>query len=714
MLRSLLLLCILLSNATAVPLRIVTFNIEGAFVSTDDGSERQPSLTAPGTVDYESVKEVLARIDADVVCLQEVFPSDYSNGVSKHFSSLAKELGYNYSVLATRSNSFDFQLRNAILSRYPFLDLEEIGSADYMDDRGIVGENGNRAKELARIQPAVVIDVPGAAQPTTIVTLHNKALTSPVDESRFRQAVEMDRLRGYLLDSGLDSTDNIIVLGDFNLRGSPETFTEEPSSLSASYNRGTDIPLPISFSEDPDFYFSSPFQMAALDARALNNSSVTTFGQSTFDFILTTPAMTLLGSEIYRSSLDTSNAQGLTKAGNPLTSNPSNPSNTSAEASDHFAVFADFELEDALPAPTSYSLTDINPNFVETFDQFTGSAAPNFWTSSDINWQGFYSNQTAAGNYGFDSNGDRSVGLVTGMTPTTFSAEFNNDTSNTINELNISYLVRQFTANDPGSDDTLTASLTIDGSSAIALPELDFTAAATNVLPLSETLSTTLSGVSIPPGSSATLTLTATQGPGSSGPVSSEVFVNEFHYDNSGSDAGEFIEVVVAPGFVSGGGNLSDIVVVVYNGNASQAPQSTIPLTTFDNFLSPTIENGYQIFTHDVRLQNETEGIAIVIDGTVTQFISYEGTITALAGPATGQQSVDVGVRQDPLFAPGFGSIGLTGAGADSGSMTWERFDPDVPHSPGQINPGQTFTGSTPLPPQAFSFDNVTILILVW
>ena len=457
---------------------------------------------------------------------------------------------------------------------------------------------------------------------------------------------------------------------------------------------------------DPDFYFPTPFQMTALDARALNGSDDTTFGGSTLDYILATPAITLLGSEIYRSSLDTSNAQGLNKAGNPL------PADTSFEASDHYAIFADFELESLVPDPTTYSLTDAAPKVIETFDGFIGVTAPDLWTSSSDNWQGFYSNQTSSANYAFDSSGDRSVGVLTSSIPTSFSTTFDNDTSSTIESLDFSYLVRQFTANDPGSDDTLTASLTIDGGSPIALPDLDFTAAADRSLPFAETVTSTVNGLSIPSGSSFTLTLTAMQGPGSGGPVSSEVFINEFHYDNTDTDVGEFVEVAVAPGFAAAGGNLSDIEIVLYNGNGG-SPYDTIPLTDFDNFLNPGTDNGYQIFHLSVTLQNGApDGFAIVIDGTITQFLSYEGTITAQSGPANGLQSVDVGEAQtNPLPPEGFGSIGLSGEGADSASLMWVRFNDDVAHTPGQTNPGQIFTGSAPLPSQAFSFDDVTVCI---
>lgn len=704
MLRGLLILFLLLNGAAAVPLRVVTFNIEAGFV----GSERQPSLTAPGTPDYESIKDILARIDADVVCLQEVFPSDYNDdtGTSQNFASLASELGYPHSILATRSNSFDFQLRNAILSRYSFVDLEQIGSADYYDDRGIVGANSNRARELTRNQLAIVIDVPEAAQPTTIVTLHNKSRSNTTDQ--FRQAIELARLRDYLSDSGLNSNDNIIILGDFNLGGSPITFTDEPTTqLPSSWNRGADIALPISYVADPDFYFAAPLQLTALDARALDNSHNTTFGGSTLDFILTSPVIACNGSEIYHSSLDTANVQGLAKVGAPL------PSATSSNASDHFAIFADFFLENAVPPPTNYSLTDASPQAVETFDNFGGNSTPPLWSVDHNDWQGFYSNQVSPANFSFDFEGDRSVGLFAGATPVTFSATFDNLTSTTIEALSLSYRAQQFTSNNPGTSDTFTASLSIAGASPIALPELTFTAAPSQNLPFRETLTTTIAGLAIAPESSFTLNLTAIQGPNNQGPVSDEVFLNEFHYDNSGSDVGQFIEVVVAPGFRSAGGSLSEIQVILYNGAPTQlSPYDTIPLSDFDNFSTPTISNGYEIFTHEANLQNGPDGIAIVIDGTLTQFLSYEGVFTPLEGPATGIESLDIGVAQVPAQAAGFGSIALTGAAIDSAGMTWEQLSETTAHTPGQLNPNQSFTGATPASAQAFSFDNVTVAII--
>lgn len=684
-------------------MRVVTFNIEARFV----GNERQPSITEPGTIDYESVKAILARIDADVVCLQEVFPDTNNN---ENFFNLANELGYEHALLSTRSNSFDFQLRNAIFSRYPFVDIQEIGSADYKDELGLVGVDGRRAQEITRTMPAIVIDVPGAAQPTTIINLHNKS--GPLLSDRFRRAVELARVRDYLERNGLNGSDNIIVTGDFNITPSftppSTTFTSEPDGLPGSFNRGTDIALPITFSVDVDFYFPTPFNLQAIDARAVDGSDATfQNGSSILDYIMSSPAMTVLGSEIYRSELDGPTLVGLSKSGEAPASN------TSDIASDHWAVFADFEIESLIPRPTSYSLTDASPAILENFDNFGGTRAPDFWMSSSADWQGLFGEQTAPANYAFDVNGDRSAGALASPSPSLFSATFQNNTSATIEALNLSYLARQLTSNRPGTDDLLSATLTVGEGSPIELPALSFTAAATETLPSSAVLETSLEGLAVAPGSAFTLTFAATQGPLSSAPFSSEVFINEFHYDNTGADSGEFVEVVVAPGFQSLGGNLSDIVIELYNGSTTGLDAyETIALTDFDNFANPTVENGYQIFTTDVVLQNgPADGIAVVINGTVTQFISYEGSLTPVADSAAGLTSVDIGVAQEPALPAGFGSVGLSGSGIDSTELIWFRFGETIPHTPGQLNPGQTLDGATPQQAQAFSFDNVSVAI---
>jgi len=43
-------------------------------------------------------------------------------------------------------------------------------------------------------------------------------------------------------------------------------------------------------------------------------------------------------------------------------------------------------------------------------------------------------------------------------------------------------------------------------------------------------------------------------------------------------------------------------------------------------------------------LQNGTDGIALVDNGDVIEFLSYEGSFTAMDGPAARMHSIDIGV----------------------------------------------------------------------
>jgi hypothetical protein len=103
-------------------------------------------------------------------------------------------------------------------------------------------------------------------------------------------------------------------------------------------------------------------------------------------------------------------------------------------------------------------------------------------------------------------------------------------------------------------------------------------------------------------------------------------WINEFHYDNDGSDTGEFIEIAGPAGL-----DLTGWSLVLYNGNGGAA-YNTIPLT---GVLTDTA-NGFGFTTIAAPgLQNGApDGIALVDDGgNVVEFLSYEGSFTAVGGP---------------------------------------------------------------------------------
>jgi endonuclease/exonuclease/phosphatase family metal-dependent hydrolase len=314
--------------ARAAPLRVATYNIETH--RDEDSGFPDFALGEPGTIHHDSVAAVLGRIDADVVALQEVHTSDLSGEPASPVDQLAATLGLPHVFAATNSGAFDTNLRVVFLSRHPFLTNESIISPP-------------GAREISRHSPAVVVDVPATDADPLLISAHLKAGTRGAD--RFRRAIEMRRLTKHLADSGFAETDNFIVLGDFNPSGDPRTFSEPPGGMPVTYELGADMPFPVEYSPGMISYFSDPLPVR-LDPRQLNGSDGTFIFGRRIDLIFVSPAIAAraLATEVYRSDFDTANEQGLPKAGAPLNSN------VSFDASDHYAVFADLELEGVLPS----------------------------------------------------------------------------------------------------------------------------------------------------------------------------------------------------------------------------------------------------------------------------------------------------------------------------------------------------------------------------
>ena len=165
------------------------------------------------------------------------------------------------------------------------------------------------------------------------------------------------------------------------------------------------------------------------------------------------------------------------------------------------------------------------------------------------------------------------------------------------------------------------------------------------------------------------------------------IFINEIHYDNSGADANEAIEVAGTAGL-----DLTGYRLVLYNG--STTPGAAVVYATIN--LSGVIDDEGQGFGalsfNAVGLQNGVaDGIALIApNGTVVQLLSYEGVFTAAAGtPAAGIVSTDIGVSEDGTGSV-TASLQATGTGGAAADF---RFQPDAPSSFGTLNVGQTFIG---------------------
>lgn len=160
------------------------------------------------------------------------------------------------------------------------------------------------------------------------------------------------------------------------------------------------------------------------------------------------------------------------------------------------------------------------------------------------------------------------------------------------------------------------------------------------------------------------------------------VFINEIHYDNTGTDAGEAIEIAGPAGT-----DLAGWSIVLYNGN-NGAPYDTDVLAGV--LADQSGGFGTSVFDYPANgIQNGSpDGIALVdAAGSVVQFLSYEGTFTAVGGPADGLVSTDIGIEQTSS-TPAGGSLHLTGTGDRYGDFTWVADNTSTFGSP---NAGQAF-----------------------
>lgn len=159
------------------------------------------------------------------------------------------------------------------------------------------------------------------------------------------------------------------------------------------------------------------------------------------------------------------------------------------------------------------------------------------------------------------------------------------------------------------------------------------------------------------------------------------VFINEIHYDNSGTDAGEFIEIAGPAGT-----DLSTYALLLYNGSDrmlydSDALSGMIP-DQQNGF--GTVALGYP--TNGIQ-NGAPDGIALAHAGVVLQFLSYEGVFMALDGVAAGMTSVNIGIGESGTDAAGL-SLQLQGAGSVYADFTWGG---PLADSPDAINAGQRF-----------------------
>jgi|GEM_PF-519804 len=165
------------------------------------------------------------------------------------------------------------------------------------------------------------------------------------------------------------------------------------------------------------------------------------------------------------------------------------------------------------------------------------------------------------------------------------------------------------------------------------------------------------------------------------GGTQTAVFINEIHYDNASTDAGEAIEIAGPAGT-----DLSGWSIVLYNGNGG-AEYNTVALSG----TIPDAGFGFGFVTESISgIQNGAPDGIVLYDGVdVVQFLSYEGAFTAVGGVADGLTSTDIGVSESGATPVG-NSLQLGGTGTFYEDFAWET---DAANTFDAVNNNQEFVG---------------------
>jgi len=177
------------------------------------------------------------------------------------------------------------------------------------------------------------------------------------------------------------------------------------------------------------------------------------------------------------------------------------------------------------------------------------------------------------------------------------------------------------------------------------------------------------------------------------------IFINEVHYQNTGPDVTEFVEVAFVTGY-----SLAGVRLLFYDGGTGSVYKTT-NLATDLSISDDDPANGftfasYSVYSFQNQVRNGPDAIALV-DGsdTIIDFISYGGEVTASDGPAFGQTARLMEVVEASNANP-TSSLQLGGSGFRPTEFTWQGSQTATPAS---VNSGQTITcpnsaiGNTPL-----------------
>lgn len=299
--------------------RVATFNVE--------------TVGEPGTQGFEALASVVERIDADVVCLEEVQFWETTS-----LFALADQTGYPDVIQAQESPAIGGDHTNACMSR---AGLQLVGSYSGWDL-----SSDDQANDVGRDILVVRVDLgQGPAAPCHLgfVALHLKSGQEPLDW--FRRQIEAERVaQAVALYRAEHPGDPMVILGDFNENlddpALGSVFTGVPEGLPPSYQVGSDIELPLTYQP---FTRLEGLGFTMVPATQEDSARDETWSDAVrLDYVLHAGAE-LEGAVVYNACRDdgvdgTPAGAWLPLAGDPL------PCGMSDDASDHFPVVADLQL----------------------------------------------------------------------------------------------------------------------------------------------------------------------------------------------------------------------------------------------------------------------------------------------------------------------------------------------------------------------------------
>lgn len=308
--------CAALAVCGAEVFRVASWNIE---VVDDDQSSN----------DVAAALDVLARIDADVVCLQEVSTTE-----TDAFFQLATNAGYDHAFLGSRHGLLGGSLKNGCFSRFPFDTTRSLHSEDLSPDP----DANDVGRDILELRVEVV---PGVSF-VGVFVVHLKS--GPfVDEDVFRRGVEAVRLQQAVEAYRVTHPgDPIIVMGDFNEEVGDstigDTYNAVPNDIAGSFELGSDISLPLIY--DPFAILDIGFTDSVPTLEDSNDTGTRIPTDRRIDYVLH-DGLTLVGQEVYDACRDNGVDDGaagglLEKSGEPLACD------RVANASDHRPVVLEF------------------------------------------------------------------------------------------------------------------------------------------------------------------------------------------------------------------------------------------------------------------------------------------------------------------------------------------------------------------------------------